>query len=177
MIVDLKTISQVPRHFDLSFEPQWWRSQQQGDDQIRGFHGSLRAHIEIHRAGSGYQVNGNLAGILELRCDRCLESYLHQMNLNFSYPLVPLPDSAEYELELLEEEMSADFITGEELHLDEIVKEQIYLSLPIKCLCDEFCAGLCPTCGTNLNTGKCTCQRKEGHPGFSKLRNLKIQGE
>jgi len=80
------------------------------------------------------------------------------------------------EVELLEEDMEIGFITGDHLNLDEVVKEQIYLSLPIKKICREDCPGLCPDCGTNLNKGNCTCDKVKGHPAFSKLKNLKIEG-
>jgi len=176
MIIDLKTISQVPRSFDLSLDPGWWRSEPE-NDQILGLDGPLKAQITISRNGSKYLMDGSLSGSLDLRCDRCLETYQHQLAFDFSCSLVPVPDSDENELELSEEEMSSGFITGDQISLDEIVKEQIYLSLPMKSLCREDCSGLCPTCGVNLNIDKCTCWRDKGHPGFSKLKNLKLEGE
>ena len=90
--------------------------------------------------------------------------------------LVQETKECQNEIELLEDDMSVDFITGNEICLDDIVREQIYLSLPMKCLCREDCLGLCTLCGTNLNIGKCNCEDKKGHPGFSKLKNIKLDG-
>ena len=73
--------------------------------------------------------------------------------------------------------MEADFIKGEEIDLKDIVREQIYLSIPMKSLCSEGCLGLCPICGKNLNQGPCQCKGEKGHPGFLKLKNLNIEGE
>jgi uncharacterized protein len=42
--------------------------------------------------------------------------------------------------------------------LDEAVREQVLLNLPMRALCSTDCAGLCPICGKNLNEGPC-----EGH--------------
>ena len=39
----------------------------------------------------------------------------------------------------------------------EMIREQIFLTLPMKRLCREACAGLCPTCGVNRNTRPCSC--------------------
>ncbi len=42
---------------------------------------------------------------------------------------------------------------------DEVLYEQIVLTFPSKHLCREDCAGLCPDCGADLNSGKCTCKK------------------
>ena len=77
------------------------------------------------------------------------------------------------ELELMEEDMEVNFITDDELNLHEIVREQLYLSVPIKSLCKEECLGLCAKCGCNLNKHSCECVKEQGHPGFSVLNKLK----
>ena len=59
--------------------------------------------------------------------------------------------------------------------LDEVVREQIYFSLPMKSLCRKDCSGLCPLCGANLNMEECKCRKEKGHPGFSELKNLKLK--
>lgn len=84
----------------------------------------------------------------------------------------PPQDPDQNEIELSEEDMAVRFITGGEIDIDDIVIEQIYLSLPIKFLCSEGCHGLCPRCGTNLNQGECGCLKKNGHPAFLKLKEL-----
>ena len=81
------------------------------------------------------------------------------------------------ETELAEEDMEVDFVKGEEIDLADMLREQIYLSLPVKLICHSDCRGICPKCGINLNTGQCRCRQELGHPGFAKLKNLKIQGE
>ncbi len=91
---------------------------------------------------------------------------LYPLTKNVAKPLLPIRDKP-----------IVEFITDSEIRLDDIVREQIYLSLPMKCLCREDCSGLCPLCGTNLNMKKCECLREKGHPGFSKLKKVKFQGE
>jgi uncharacterized protein len=113
-----------------------------------------------------------------IRCDRCLEPYQRDIDAGFSFFLTIAPSlSGQNEIELLEDDMSVELVTDSEIRLDDIVREQIYLTLPMKCLCSEDCSGLCPLCGTNLNMKKCECLREKGHPGFSKLKKVKFQGE
>lgn len=177
MIIDLRTISRGARHFDFTFEPGWWRGIGQ-HDQVLGFDRPLEVHIEISKAGGKYILDGNLKGGLQVRCDRCLEPYHNDLESSFRLVLMLAPpDMDESELELSEEDLSADFIVGDEIDPDEIVREQVYLSLPMKTLCKEDCSGLCPLCGTNLNMGRCECQPESGHPGFRKLKNTKFSGE
>ena len=46
---------------------------------------------------------------------------------------------------------------GEELTVDDDVREQILLNLPMRFLCSKDCKGICAGCGANLNTEKCSC--------------------
>ena len=55
----------------------------------------------------------------------------------------------------------------------ELLREQFYLALPMKPLCQEDCRGLCPQCGVNRNTGTCDCNVQWEDPRLAALRNLK----
>ncbi|MFO7985754.1 MAG: DUF177 domain-containing protein [Desulfatiglandaceae bacterium] len=174
MIIDLRHISHEPRRFDFTFQPHWWQSEGV-DDQILGPDGLLTVRITIYREGRSYTVEGNLEGRFKVRCDRCLEPYTLELQPNFRLVLDRGPlDYGQSEYGLMQEDLSVRFIDDPELNVDEIVREQIYLSLPIKCLCREDCAGLCPVCGRNLNLDTCSCQRETGHPAFSKLKDLRL---
>ena len=176
MIIDLTTISQEGRSFDFSLEKEWWHSNQE-NDQILGFDTTLTAKLKIYRAGDKYLLEGGLSGGLQVLCDRCLNVYHRDLIYDFNVFLdtSPMSDTNMTEVELLDEDMEVDFINDREIDLDEIIREQIYLSLPMKSLCSDNCLGLCPTCGSNLNVRDCQCPREEGHPGFLKLRDLKIE--
>jgi len=43
------------------------------------------------------------------------------------------------------------------LDLTEAVRQRALLVIPMKPLCRQDCAGLCPDCGHNLNRGPCAC--------------------
>jgi uncharacterized protein len=46
-----------------------------------------------------------------------------------------------------------------ELELGPAVREQWLLAVPVFVQCREDCAGLCPTCGADLNAGPCGCDQ------------------
>ena len=174
MIIRLRDVFRGPRHFNFTFDSRWWR---EGDanDQILGLDGPLKVQMTLSREGNHYTVDGGLSGRIRARCDRCLGSYSHELQSEFRLLLSPPPtEPVHSEIELLQEDMSVEFLSGEEIDTDHIVREQLYLSLPIKLLCHEGCSGLCPVCGTNLNRGACKCHEKKGHPAFLKLKELKF---
>ena len=57
-----------------------------------------------------------------------------------------------------------------EVELRPLLLEQIQLNVPMKPLCRADCAGLCPTCGANLNEGPCGCQKDEIDPRWEGLK-------
>ncbi len=173
MIIDLKSVQDAPRHFDFALQPDWWHPEGE-DDQVLGMDGPLDVRITIYRAGTKHILEGRLSGTLRVRCDRCLEPCRHDLSKEFRLFLAPPPATAESEIELEQEDLSLDFVVSDEVDLEEIVREQIYFSLPMKVLCKENCLGLCPSCGANLNLEKCGCPKGEGHPEFSKLKSLKF---
>ncbi|MFC1821365.1 DUF177 domain-containing protein [Thermodesulfobacteriota bacterium] len=136
----------------------------------------LSVQVFVSKVGDNFVLKGALAGGLQVRCDRCLETYHRSLSATFHVSLTaeqsPSEDS---DVKLLEEDMAIDFISSDHIELEQIIREQIYLTLPIKSLCRKDCSGLCSTCGANLNHRVCECRRQEGHPGFLKLKTLKIK--
>jgi uncharacterized protein len=57
--------------------------------------------------------------------------------------------------------------------LEDILRQQALLSLPVKQLCSPDCLGLCPGCGADLNSGGCTCSSEVKNSPFAALAALK----
>ncbi len=171
MIISIKSLLRGPRHFDFAFDSDW--RMDRDANQILGLDGPLNVQMTIFKEENNFVVEGHLSGRIKVRCDRCLGLYSHELHPEFRLFLSSTPqDPDQNEIELCEEDMAVRFITGDEIDIDDIVIEQIYLSLPIKFLCSEGCHGLCPICGKNLNRGKCGCPEQNGHPAFLKLKEL-----
>lgn len=58
-----------------------------------------------------------------------------------------------------------------QFELNSLISEDIYLSLPARLLCKDDCKGLCPMCGTDLNTATCNC-KKPTDPRWDVLSDL-----
>jgi uncharacterized protein len=174
MIIDLKNVTTEPRRFEFILNEDF-RACEDPNDESFVLDSPLRVRMELYKAGHRYVLDGFLEGRMRLMCDRCLMPY-HLDLVNHFRLFLSLPPAmlGKGELELLEEDMEVSFITGQQLDVDEIIREQIYLSLPMKKVCGEHCLGLCPLCGANLNEEACHCLREPAHPGFSKLLKLSL---
>jgi uncharacterized protein len=176
MIIDLRTLPEEAR-FSEVFEETWW-SPEGPEDPILSLDRPLKVNVQVSQVGDKYLLDGHISGGARVRCDRCLEAYHWELETTFQVSLLVHPSGPdEAELELLEEDMEVEFINGQTLDLDAVIREQVYLALPMKNICREDCLGLCPTCGANLNAGPCRCEKDSGHPAFSKLKFLKIKGD
>ncbi len=96
-------------------------------------------------------------------CDRCAREFSRDMTVPVEHILVSE----------LNEEDNDEFILAEGMQLDveQLVLEDILLSLPMKTLCKEECKGMCSQCGKNLNDGPCDC-KKEIDPRLAALSEL-----
>jgi uncharacterized protein len=64
-------------------------------------------------------------------------------------------------------------IVGDQIDVAAMIRENILLDAPIAPLCRPDCAGLCPTCGIDLNTATCECVTAVIDPRWEALSQLK----
>lgn len=169
MRIDLREITEEAE-FSEVLEEGWW-GPAPGDDQILGLDGSLQVKVKVSKASDKFLVQGTISGGIRVRCDRCLVPFHGNVDSQFHvYLMAPREGSDQEEIELLDEDLEVDFVRGNEVDLGDMVREQIYLSLPMRSICNENCRGLCPACGVNLNETTCLCRKEERQSAFSKLR-------
>lgn len=96
-------------------------------------------------------------------CDRCAETAVRHFSLPLRHRLIQQL-SGDYNDEYIE-------VGSTSLDLDELVWEDVILSLPMQWLCKPECKGLCPMCGADLNKGACGC-KKPADPRFDILESL-----
>jgi DUF177 domain-containing protein len=169
--VDLKDLAHEKISFSASFEPGMVDF---GPDirQIKPLDWSAFAE----RAGAEIRINGTLSTTAECSCSRCLETAQVQVTKAFDLFFRERDEEMfdEDEVELEEEDTRTAFFTGTKLAIADILREQVLLALPMKVLCRVDCKGLCPTCGTNLNSGACSCPREDFHtPHMDVLLDIK----
>ena len=80
----------------------------------------------------------------------------------------------EFEVQDGQEESLDDepFMKGYNLDVDQLVCNELLLSLPMKVLCREDCKGICNRCGTNLNLRTCTCDTRSLDPRMSVIQEI-----
>ena len=127
------------------------------------------AHIVVkHVKKRELTITGEAKLVLELPCDRCLESVRVDMDLEFAKN-VDLQVSDEEQIDELDEK---NYIDGYNLDLEKLLYNEILIGWPMKVLCSEDCKGICNTCGQNLNLGTCDCEDTSLDPRMSVIRDV-----
>ncbi|MEC9489820.1 MAG: DUF177 domain-containing protein [Halanaerobiales bacterium] len=115
----------------------------------------IKLELGIFNTKDSFVVEGKLEANLILSCSRCLQKY-----------------SSSVELDISEDVLKSEMEDEEELYLDEIIMDNIILSLPMKPLCSDDCKGICPECGQDLNEGECECEVEALDPRLAKLKEF-----
>jgi len=97
----------------------------------------------------GVLVSGSASIHLKSVCGRCLEEITFTLD----------PGKIHLFFEISPEQ--------EILEIDEELRSELLLALPMNPLCSEDCEGLCPVCGTNLNRASCSCVKEDTAPAVS----------
>jgi DUF177 domain-containing protein len=130
--------------------------------------------FDIYKDKDHYRLVGQVRTTLELPCSRCLEPFTWPVESSFDLRYQPhAANTGEGEREIEEDDLTTAFYDNETIDLGQLMREQFYLSLPMKPLCTDACKGLCPTCGTNLNKGACDCKPAWEDPRLAVLKALK----
>jgi len=133
----------------------------------------VRLEFDVHKDKDQFHLVGTVQTTLELPCGRCLEPFRLPVDTTFDLRYLPRSQNiGEGEREVKEDDLSAAFYDEERIDLEQLLREQFELALPMKPLCAEDCLGLCPSCGTNLNRGTCDCKREWEDPRLAVLKTL-----
>jgi uncharacterized protein len=118
------------------------------------------------------QLAGELIAAVSFDCDRCLKPLTIPVEQTFDLTYVP-PVRTEEEKELGDDDLLVAFYTDQVIDVDDLVREQIELAVPMSRLCSDKCRGLCPECGANLNEADCRCNPEDVDPRWAALTQLK----
>ncbi len=138
--------------------------------------------VDITNTGSAFLVMGAARADAVVACSRCLDDV--ELQLEGAIEGYFLLDGEEAdcfgededapgadEFDVLPEDHRIDLLP--------LIKAALMVEMPTLPLCSEECAGLCPTCGANLNRETCDCAQQqqaaadESNP-FSKLADYRF---
>lgn len=134
--------------------------------------GQCEVTLRATRAGDEVQLIGSVRVPVKFECDRCLAPLALPVDESFELIYVP-PLGTGDERELEENDLSLGFYQDGTINVDDLVREQIELALPMARLCNAACQGLCPTCGANLNLNKCGCTDNPIDERWAALKEIK----
>ena len=169
MQLDLTRYRQPLQHFVRTFQP----AEVADSSDPYQIVAPVDLAFEIHKDKDMFRLVGSVVSELELPCSRCLEPLRLPVAAQFDLRYLPVTKAAAgTEREVGEDDLGTSYYTNDEIDLNELLREQFYLVLPMKPLCQENCRGLCSQCGTNLNTDTCECAPVWEDPRLSVLKGL-----
>jgi uncharacterized protein len=136
-------------------------------DMVEEHHGKRKIIQDI-------RIKGRLATSLELTCARCLEPLTQDVKREFDLLYRPQgSDAGRDEMSVTDAEAEIGYYQGEGILLEDVVREQVLLAVPLKVTCREDCKGLCPHCGKNLNQEQCSCEVALEEPRWAALKEIR----
>jgi len=133
----------------------------------------------LPHSGEEVRVHGSVQTTLETECDRCLGNAVFPVSAKFDLFYKPVdPDVPGEEIAIDEGEAEMGFYELPGLVLEDILREQLLLQLPMQRVCSETCKGMCPVCGANRNEVKCGCEAVRNpvvDERWKALKDLKVQ--
>jgi uncharacterized protein len=182
MFLDIKELELKPLDFKEEFQPgvidlgnearQTTPLKASGHAEVVEEHHGKREVIQDIR------LRGELSTGIELQCARCLEPVKRDVKREFELLYRPLgTDAGRDELSVTDAEAEIGYYQGDGLLLEDVLREQVLLALPLKVTCRPNCKGLCPHCGKNLNQEQCSCSTEIEDPRWAALKEVRSRME
>lgn len=128
----------------------------------------IKYNGKVFKVANDLELHLDIQYIYEDECNRCLKPTTKKYSTVLSEKL--MTNNGKYNDE--DELEDIIFYENDELNLEEYIWSQVVSSLPMKNLCSDDCMGLCPTCGTDLNTQSCDCMGNTIDLRLEKLKEL-----
>jgi uncharacterized protein len=174
MFLSVKAMEVRKVRFDETFPP--GQIDFSGEDLEQG--SPLRAtgvaELLPHTDGE-VRVAGRYAVEMTAECDRCLGHARFPLDGTFDLfyrPAASMEREEETAIDAGEAEMG--FYERDGLELEDILREQVLLALPMQRICSESCKGICPVCGKNRNETACDCQLESRDSRWDAFRKLEL---
>jgi uncharacterized protein len=171
-------LEREPIEFDLALPPGKVdlgdEARQEGNLATSGLAEVLHEHRGPKDIVADIRLRGKFAGRFEVPCARCVEPVEIPIESEFDLIFRPaVADTEPTERSITAPETEIGYYQGDSLLLEDVLREQVLLSLPVRTLCKPDCKGLCPRCGKNRNLEPCTCDEGSSDPRWEALAGLR----
>jgi uncharacterized protein len=178
MFLDIKELELHPLDFEEEFQPDvidlGGEARQRTLLKTSGRAEVVEEHHGKHEIIKDIRLRGRVSAGLELQCARCLEPVQQDVDREFELLYRPLgADAGRDELSVTAAEAEIGYYQGDGILLEDVLREQVLLALPLKVTCREDCKGLCPHCGKNLNEEQCSCNVPMEDPRWAALKDVR----
>ena len=174
MFLSVKELELRKIRFDETFAP--GKIDFTGEELEQGSDLHVTGVAELIEDSAQVRVQGNYSVEMEAQCDRCLVRARFPLSAGFDLfyrPASEIPREEEVEIDSGEAEIA--FYEGGGLELEDILREQVVLALPMQRVCSEACKGICPVCGKNRNETACDCHVPTSDDRWAALRKLELK--
>jgi len=174
-IIDLE---REPIEFDLQLKPGavnfGEEAEQRGPLATSGRAEVIHEHRGPKEVVPDIRLRGRYAGTFQVPCARCIEPVEIPLSAEFDLIFRPVGADADApERSITASETEIGYYQKDSLLLEDVLREQVLLSLPVRTLCKPDCKGLCPRCGANRNTQPCSCDEGPTDPRWEALTGLR----
>jgi uncharacterized protein len=175
-------LEREPIDFDLELPPGavdlGEEAEQAGNLAAAGLAEVLHEHRGPRDIVADIRLRGRFAGSFQIPCARCVEPVETALSADFDLIFRPAAADAEAtERSITAPETEIGYYQGDSLLLEDVLREQVLLSLPARTLCKPDCKGLCPRCGQNRNSQPCSCDVGPSDPRWEALAGLRSRIE
>lgn len=169
LLLDVSQMREARARVDRTYEAGSLAS----DAEVYALVAPIVLGVDVHRERDQFRLVGRVGTTIQMLCSRCLEPFQTPVDETFDVLFLPHRENAgDSEREIEDDDLATAFYRDQVIDLGQLMQEQFYLAVPMKPLCREDCRGLCPDCGTNLNSGSCGCARTWTDPRLEGLRTL-----
>jgi uncharacterized protein len=175
MLFDIKEIGDDGLSLDLPVTAAWLAAECPDLDAVPAG-GALRVRGQLLLSGDDVFLRGALRGVLETTCSRCLEKAKVPLDIPLNVTFRPRGEGEDAVDDDDEEDLDVALYDGDEINLAPEIRDEIFLTFPLKALCREDCRGLCSVCGGNRNQNPCDCESHQAasrSPLAAALQKLK----
>lgn len=177
MFFAIPDLEQEPIEFSVALPPKAIdfgdEAEQVGDLAAEGRAEVLHEHRGPKEIVSDIRLKGRLKGAFEVPCARCVEPVRNEVSCEFDLLFRPQGvDAVGSDHAISTQETEIGYYEKDGLALEDVLREQVLLSLPARSLCQPDCKGLCPRCGQNRNEAVCSCEEGPADPRWEALAGL-----
>ncbi len=135
------------------------------------FRDIMTVKLNIQKVKDEYYAQGVVSVPVEEECSRCLNMFHEDLEGDLNFIIKTEAHGTKSAAKGSEDIVHVP-VGKPVVELNDLIRQTLMLSIPMKPLCNEYCKGLCPSCGVNLNEETCDCEKEDIDDRWEGLKDL-----